>query len=348
MTNNNNNNNPTDISLKIKEAKRHWWNKKKNKNYIASSTGTTIPQVNGKKTTEDDTVMSSQSVASTTDGSSSSSSIVIDGVSSNSNNNNDSSSSNAGSGSSVVVQTQEDGTILIKLPPPQMHLEQPDVTAVAAMMDQQEPSYTLDGLSGGIGDDESVYIKLPYSPPPQQQQQQQQVIKSERLILHDTREDEKDGNINHVLVDLWKNDKGSSSSTSLGGDDLRAAYQDYLTETRKYGIPTTEGTTLTKRELEPPLRGAAPQEFVSVSKEEQHVGLRQFSRPLPLVEDEIERHIPALGASRKKGRHADDDGRMLHELRTEFDTWASRHSKTYATKHEKEHRFNIWRKNHNR
>jgi hypothetical protein len=345
----NNINNPTDISLKIKEAKRHWWNKKKNKNDIASSTGTTTAsQVYGKKTTEDDTVISSQSAASTTDGSSSSSSIVIDGVSSSNSNTNDSSPSNTGSGSSVVVQTQEDGTILIKLPPPYMHLEQPDVTAVAAaMMDQQEP-YTLDGLSGGIGDDETVYIKLPYSPPQQQQQQQQQVMKSKQLILHDTPEDEKDGNINHVLVDLWKNDKGGSSSTSLGADDLRAAYQDYLTETKKYVIPTTEGTTLTKREIEPPLRGAAPQEFVSISKEEQQVGLRRFSRPLPLVEDEIERHIPALGASRKKGRHADDDGKMLHELRTEFDTWASRHSKTYATKHEKEHRFNIWRKNHYR
>ena len=109
---------------------------------------------------------------------------------------------------------------------------------------------------------------------------------------------------------------------------------------------------MTKREIEPPLRGAAPQEFVSVSKEEEHVGLRKFSRPLPLVEDEVEHHISAFGAIKhhhtNKGRHADDGGRMLHELRNEFDTWASRHSKTYATKHEKEHRFNIWMKNHNR
>ena len=340
IANNNNNNNPTDISLKIKEAKRHWWNKK-NKNDIGS-TGTTTSQVNGKKTTGDDTVISSQSAAASTTTDGDSSSVAIDGVGSNGNNNDSSPSTNAGSGGSVVVQTREDGTILIKLPPPHMHLEQPDVTAtVSAMIDEQQhhPSYTLDGLNGG-GDDETMYIKLPYSPPQQQQ------MKPEQLILHDTREDENDGNINHVLVDLWKN------KASPGGDDLRSAYQDYLTETKKYSIPTTEGTTLTKREIEPPLRGAAPQEFVSVSKEEEHVGLRQFSRPLPLVEDEVEHHISTFGAIKhhhtNKRRHADDGGRMLHELRNEFDTWASRHSKTYATKHEKEHRFNIWMKNHNR
>jgi len=132
-------------------------------------------------------------------------------------------------------------------------------------------------------------------------------------------------------VDLWKN------KAFTGGDDLRAAYQDYLTETKKkYGLPPTmveEGTTMTKREIEPPLRGAAPQEFLVVSvEEEQQVGLRLFSRPLPLVEDDTERHLSAFGAikhhhTKNKGRHADDDGRMLHELQNEFDTWARRSNK---------------------
>ena len=45
-------------------------------------------------------------------------------------------------------------------------------------------------------------------------------------------------------MDLWKN------KASPGGDDLLAAYQDYLTETKKkYGLPPTmvEGTSMTKR-----------------------------------------------------------------------------------------------------
>ena len=80
-------------------------------------------------------------------------------------------------------------------------------------------------------------------------------------------------------MDLWKN------KASPGGDDLRAAYQDYLTETKKkYGLPTMveEGTTMTKREIEPPLRGAAPQEFLVVSvEEEQQVATTIFSSITP-------------------------------------------------------------------
>ena len=51
------------------------------------------------------------------------------------------------------------------------------------------------------------------------------------------------------------------------------------------------------------------------------------------------------------GSHSHEDEhdlRVLESLRSEFDSWISRHKKTYSSHSEKEHRFQIWKSSHYR
>eukprot|EP00579_Thalassiosira_antarctica_P009558 CAMPEP_0201910366 /NCGR_PEP_ID=MMETSP0903-20130614/1764_1 /ASSEMBLY_ACC=CAM_ASM_000552 /TAXON_ID=420261 /ORGANISM="Thalassiosira antarctica, Strain CCMP982" /LENGTH=1191 /DNA_ID=CAMNT_0048444987 /DNA_START=94 /DNA_END=3669 /DNA_ORIENTATION=- len=84
------------------------------------------------------------------------------------------SSLNAAETLPVIVQTEEDGTLLIKLPPPKTNLQKPKAMGSAAPRmgsteNQSQPP--LKKSLGDASDEETLYIKLPY---PQQQQQQQQ------------------------------------------------------------------------------------------------------------------------------------------------------------------------------
>ncbi|KAL3802559.1 hypothetical protein ACHAW5_010952 [Stephanodiscus triporus] len=238
------------VATRIKKAREHWWSKKRRGGGGDQAVATEV-YLDGKKAED----------------------VVVGGVG-----HNDSSAS-----SGVVVQTREDGTILIKLPKPRMHLEEPSSSILAAADNAaslhalREPEIDpARSRASDVDDGETMYIKLPYPP------RGQQVIPKDQ-------------------------------------------------KRRLVNVEEVEG--IAKREIEPPLRGAAPQESVQ---------LRKFSPLTPLV-DESERIVSALGA--KKGKH-DDGGGLLHELRSEFESWASKHGKRYASHHEKEHRFNVWRKNH--
>ena len=167
----------------------------------------------------------------------------------------------------VIVQTEEDGTILIKLPPPKLSLE--------------EPEFGSTGMGGADEEDEIMYIKLPY------QQQQEEVMAN-----------------------------GSSNG---------------------------EMASIAKREIEPPLRGAAPQET-------QHPQSSILMRrpPPPLAEHEHHHSHHGVGGKYRHLHEQHEHPGVLHTLRKEFDTWMSKHGKQYRSKKEEDHRFNVWRTNHAR
>jgi len=171
----------------------------------------------------------------------------------------------------VIVQTEEDGTILIKLPPPKLSLEEPEFGSTI--------------MGGADEEDETMYIKLPYQQ--RQQHQQEEVMAS-----------------------------GSSNG---------------------------EMTSIAKREIEPPLRGAAPQET-------QHPQSSILVRrpPPPLAEHEHHHSHHGVGGKYRHLHEQHEHPGVLHALRKEFDTWMSKHGKQYRSKKEEDHRFNVWRTNHAR
>lgn len=60
---------------------------------------------------------------------------------------------------------------------------------------------------------------------------------------------------------------------------------------------------------------------------------------------------PFMKHSKTKHHHSHEeehDLRVLESLRSEFDSWISRHKKTYSSHSEKEHRFQIWKSSHYR
>lgn len=73
----------------------------------------------------------------------------------------------------VIVQTEEDGTILIKLPPPAKGANTLKERAEQPMGAAENPPALGNDLAGD--GEETMYIKLPY-PQPQQQQQQQRTL----------------------------------------------------------------------------------------------------------------------------------------------------------------------------
>ena len=261
-----NNNNDNDASSnksivlkKMKRAKQHWWNR--NKNVEADNTNEVHTEVyhNGQKEEPSSASATEQQEQQGNKDSSA----------------NESSSLPAG----VIVQTQEDGTVLIKLPPPRMNLKEPKhlgsstggSSSSSAVVQDLKPLGSSTSTSvkeekpapfvGDIDNGDTVYIKLPY-----QQQQNQQ---------HRTLTEEKG----------------------------------------------------TRQELEPPLRGAAPQ---------LHNNHHQF-------------HHPPLLPFTDSGTHKEEDHdhpNMMHALRQDFNTWMDKHGKNYGSHEEKEHRFSVWRKNH--
>ncbi len=163
----------------------------------------------------------------------------------------------------VIVQTEEDGTILIKLPPPKSSLKEPDFGFGSINSDSDNA-------------DDTMYIKLPYK-------QRQNAA----------------GDVNEEMF------------------------------------------ATTKQEIEPPLRGAAPQE----ARHPQSSILVRYPPP-PLAEHE-HHHSHGLGGKHRQLDEHESPG-VLHALRKEFDTWMSKHGKQYGTKKEEDHRFNVWRTNHAR
>ena len=261
-----NNNNDNDASSnksivlkKMKKAKQHWWNRNKN-NVQADNTNEVHTEVyhNGQK--------EEPSSASATE-------------QQGQQGNKDSSANESSLPAGVIVQTQEDGTVLIKLPPPRMNLKEPKhlgsstggSSSSSAVVQDLKPLGSSTSTSvkeekpapfvGDIDNGDTVYIKLPY-----QQQQNQQ----------------------------------------------------HRTLTEQKG---------TRQELEPPLRGAAPQ---------LHNNHHQF-------------HHPPLLPFTDSGTHKEevhDHPNMIHALRQDFNTWMDKHGKNYGSHEEKEHRFSVWRKNH--
>ena len=255
----------SDVTTRIKKARmEHWWNKmirRRKGGVVDDAVVASEVYVDGKRA-EDAAVVGSRPESSDE--------IVVGRGEEERVENDDPSASASSSG--VVVETREDGTILIKLPPPRMHLEGEGVPrARSGIIDPERPY----AASSNVVDDETMYIKLPYRP--------------HGRDVHNQEE--------------WT----------------------------------------PKREIEPPLRGAAPQESVK---------LRRFTPPIIPLVDESKRRLNAPGGrsydSKIRGRrHEDDGGGLLHELRREFESWASAHGKRYSH-HEKEHRFSVWRKNHRR
>ena len=108
----------------------------------------------------------------------------------------------------------------------------------------------------------------------------------------------------------------------------------------------------TLTELDPPLRGAAiPQP--GILGQSGHSKLNHYDPP-PLAgshasskhyqTDSNQHHLSGGFHS----RHHEEHRGLLSELRSDFDSWVTRHGKKYGSKDEKEHRFNVWKKNHMR
>ncbi len=182
----------------------------------------------------------------------------------------------------VVVSTGDDGTLLIKLPPPKMNLEEPDPSlelrsSIHTPIVQTSKSFssTMD-----IGEEyETLYIKLPYS------------------------------------------------------EEQSAA--DFPSASRK--------------ELEPPLRGA------SIPSSHSQL-IRRPPPPLAAFREDKKKshfhHDFHNHHNKKESRHL---GYFSHEehhpgvldaLRKEFESWAVKHEKKYGSHDEKERRFHVWKKNH--
>ncbi|KAL7540592.1 hypothetical protein ACHAXR_010233 [Thalassiosira sp. AJA248-18] len=118
--------------------------------------------------------------------------------------------------------------------------------------------------------------------------------------------------------------------------------------------PQSQRRTLT--ELDPPLRGAAiPQPGMGQKQKRDGSKLMHHHPPPPLPDS----HKHHGGSSKQHNSNHHVGGYLLHQeqqssngggvllkLRSEFDSWISHHGKQYANKEEKEHRFNVWTKNH--
>ena len=193
--------------LKAREKKQHWWNRKKTGDINAGMGETEATKnsleiyLNGEK----------QGVVQVDSGSIED---IPDAV------------VNDSAIQGVIVESAEDGTLLIKLPPPKMHLEQPSLI-------KGSPH---DGLAASTEQDETVLIRLPF---PEQ-----------RRSLFENSDSDKETRFNY----------------------------------------------------------------------------------LPF--NEHHKH--------------DHDSRILESLRSEFDSWASKHNKSYSSHKEKERRFQIWRGSHER
>jgi hypothetical protein len=132
---------------------------------------------------------------------------------------------------------------------------------------------------------------------------------------------------------------GSINSDSDNADDTMYIKLPYKQRQNAAGDVNEEMFATTKQEIEPPLRGAAPQE----ARHPQSSILVRYPPP-PLAEHE-HHHSHGLGGKPRQLDEHESPG-VLHALRKEFDTWMSKHGKQYGTKKEEDHRFNVWRTNH--
>jgi hypothetical protein len=64
----------------------------------------------------------------------------------------------------------------------------------------------------------------------------------------------------------------------------------------------------------------------------------------------LQQESPNRKLSSRHNKQPEEHGirHVLHDARQEFETWVAEHGKQYHSKHEKEHRFNVWRQNHHR
>mmetsp|Transcript_12240 Transcript_12240/g.23988 ORF Transcript_12240/g.23988 Transcript_12240/m.23988 type:complete len:1209 (+) Transcript_12240:177-3803(+) len=182
----------------------------------------------------------------------------------------------------VVVTTGEDGTVLIKLPPPKMNLEEPDPSMAltyAANTAIVQSSRSFSSAMDIGEEDETLYIRLPYS---------------EEQIVAD--------------------------------------------------FPSAS-----KKELEPPLRGASiPSSHSQLT--------RRPPPPLAVAHEDKKKSHPHHDFhnhyNKKESRHlgyfSHEERRpgVLDALRKEFESWAVKHEKKYGSHDEKEKRFHVWKKNH--
>ncbi|KAL9187065.1 hypothetical protein ACHAXT_010785 [Thalassiosira profunda] len=190
---------------------------------------------------------------------------------------------------------------------------------------QQQPS--VEGGATGTGElpvvvqqekDGTLLIKLP--PPkskllePQAQQQQQamgSVVKPPPLGSN-----------------LPESPLGSSAEGTGEGETMyiKLPYTQQQPQLRRT-LMEADRASLTKEELDPPMSGAAAPLLTR--------------RPPPPMEEPLYRHH---AHSKQKEEHHRG---LLGALETEFHSWMTKHGKEY-TGEEKERRFGVWKKNHDR
>jgi len=141
------------VLKKMKKAKQHWWNK--NRAELSGHQELNVEVYrDGEK---EQAVVAAAGVQQQQQ-------TVVENVDTTGKNYGQGNNAMQSASQAVIVQTEEDGTLLIKLPPPKMNLEEPKVP-------RENPSPPLGNSLEQIVEDEeeTMYIKLPY---PQQQQQQ--------------------------------------------------------------------------------------------------------------------------------------------------------------------------------
>jgi hypothetical protein len=150
------------VLKKMEKAKRRWW-KKQNKNDLLEEGSSNVEKVKGvdlkgEQVTDLQQKQKSQSDTTQHNILDSAIQIISNGTQSKTN----------PQEVAIVVQTGEDGSILIKLPPPKRRLEQSTRVQELQKSSAQEVNLDSDPLKAttettpAIKDDDTVYIKLPY------------------------------------------------------------------------------------------------------------------------------------------------------------------------------------------